>query len=226
IPAGRLGRGTALALALASAAAFVACAWGFWFLRGNPWPGLLAPAFLAVLFGYSYTKRFTILSHWVLGLCLGLGPVGAWIALRGSLALVPVLIGAAVVVWTAGFDIFYSFQDIEVDRREGLHSVPARTGRDAARRWAAASHAATVALLAPVAIMDSSGIPFSRLGLGSLLALAGIATTLVLEHLRARRQSDIEIAGAFFPLNAFVSIMWLVGVFVDVVMRLQVRVIH
>ncbi|MGB2755779.1 MAG: hypothetical protein WBE00_11830, partial [Phycisphaerae bacterium] len=63
-------------------------------------------------------------------------------------------------------------------------------------------------------------------GLGSLLALAGIATTLVLEHLRARRQSDIEIAGAFFPLNAFVSIMWLVGVFVDVVMRLQVRVIH
>jgi len=224
IPAGRLGRGTALALALLSAAAFVAGAWGFWFLRGNLWPGLLAVPFLAVLFGYSYTKRFTVLTHWVLGLCLGLGPVGVWIALRGGLALVPVLIGAAVVVWTAGFDIFYSFQDIEADRREGLHSVPARAGRDAARRWAAASHTATVALLAPVAIMDPSGTPFSRLGLGSLLALAGIATTLALEHLRARRQSDIEIAGAFFPLNAFVSIMWLVGVFVDVVMGLQMRV--
>jgi len=224
IPAGRLSRRAALAMTLASGAAFIALAWLFLPLRGNGWPGLLAAPFLAVLFGYSWTKRFTVLAHWVLGFCLGLAPVGVWIALRGAIELVPILIGAAVMCWTAGFDIFYSFHDIEVDRREGLHSVPARAGRDAARRWAAASHAATLALLAPVAIMDPSGTPFSRLGLGSLLALAFIAVTLALEHLRARRQSDIEIAGAFFPLNAFVSIMWLVGVFLDVVVGLQMRV--
>ena len=224
IPAGRLSRRVALGLTLASGAAFLSLAWLFLPLRGNGWPGLLAAPFLAVLFGYSWTKRFTVLAHWVLGFCLGLAPVGVWIALRGTIELVPILIGAAVMGWTAGFDIFYSFQDIEVDRREGLHSVPARVGRDAARRWAAASHAATVALLAPVAIMDPSGTPFSRLGLGSLLALAFIAVTLALEHLRARRQSDMEIAGAFFPLNAFVSIMWLVGVFLDVVVGLQMRV--
>jgi 4-hydroxybenzoate polyprenyltransferase len=224
IPAGRLSRRAALAMTLASGAAFIALAWLFLPLRGNGWPGLLAPAFLAVLFGYSWTKRFTVLAHWVLGFCLGLAPVGVWIALRGALGLTPVLIGAAVMFWTAGFDILYSFEDIEVDRREGLFSVPARAGRDAARRWAAASHAATLALLAPVAIMDPSGTPFSRLGLGSLLALAFIAVTLALEHLRARRQSDIEIAGAFFPLNAFVSIMWVVGVFLDVVVGLQMRV--
>jgi 4-hydroxybenzoate polyprenyltransferase len=223
IPAGRLSRRAALAMTLGSGAAFVAAAWGFYLLRGNWWPGALAPAFLVILFGYSWTKRFTFLTHWVLGLCLGLAPVGVWIALRGEIALVPVLIGAAVMFWTAGFDIFYSFQDIEVDRREGLYSVPARTGRQEARRAAGASHLATAALLAIIVFLPPPhGKP---LGLGSLLALAVILFSLAAEHLRARGASDEQVAAIFFPLNAFISIMWLVGVFLDVVAGLELRVI-
>jgi 4-hydroxybenzoate polyprenyltransferase len=223
IPAGRLRRGTALALALASAAAFVAGAWGFWFLRGNLWPGLLALAFLAVLFGYSYTKRFTVLTHWVLGLCLGLGPVGAWIALRGSLALVPVLIGGGVLFWTAGFDILYALLDLEVDRREGLKSVPSRLGAAGARRVALASHAGMLLLLAPVPFLGMPGSADGRVGAGSLAALAAMAAVLGLAHVRARREAPEAVAAAFFPLNALVSILWLAGVVADVVLGLGAR---
>jgi len=220
IPAGRLGRGTALALTLLSAAAFVAGAWGFWFLRGNLWPGLLAPAFLAVLFGYSYTKRFTVLTHWVLGLCLGLGPVGAWIALRGALSLVPVLIGAAVVVWTAGFDILYALLDMEVDRREGLKSVPSRLGSAGARHVALASHALSLALLAAVLVADAAGAR-PVLGRASVAALVLIAVALGVQHLGFRRPPATQSPSPGIPIpglvwNAVVSILWLAGVVADI----------
>ena len=223
IPAGRLRRGTALALTLLSAAAFVAGAWGFWFLRGNLWPGLLAPAFLAVLFGYSYTKRFTVLTHWVLGLCLGLGPVGAWIALRGSLALLPVLIGAAVVVWTAGFDILYALLDLEVDRREGLKSVPSRLGSAGARHVALVSHAAALALLAAVLVADAAGAQ-PLLGRASEAALVLIAVAFGVQHLGFRRPPATQSPSPGIPIpglvwNAAVSILWLAGVIVDVAAR-------
>ena len=223
IPAGRLGRGTALVLALASAAAFVACAWGFWFLRGNLWPGLLAAPFLAVLFGYSYTKRFTVLTHWALGLCLGLGPVGAWIALRGSLALLPVLIGAAVVVWTAGFDILYALLDLEVDRREGLKSVPSRLGAAGARRVALVSHAAALALLAAVLVADAAGAQ-PLLGRASEAVLVLIAVAFGVQHLGFRRPPATQSPSPGIPIpglvwNAAVSILWLAGVIVDVAAR-------
>ena len=80
-----LARATAAGLTAASGAAFLALAWGFYLLRQNPWPGLLAPAFLATLLAYSFSKRVTVLAHWILGLCLGLAPVGVWVALRGDL---------------------------------------------------------------------------------------------------------------------------------------------
>ena len=219
IPAGRLRRGTALALSLASGAAFVGCAALFWPLRGNVWPAILAPAFLTVLFLYSWTKRWTVLTHWVLGLCLGLGPVGAWIALRGSLALVPVLIGGGVLFWTAGFDILYALQDAAFDRREGLKSVPARLGGEAARRVALASHAGMLLLLAPVPFLGMPGSADGRVGAGSLAALAAMAAVLGLAHVRARRETPEAVAAAFFPLNALVSILWLAGVIVDLVVR-------
>ncbi|MCX5684730.1 MAG: putative 4-hydroxybenzoate polyprenyltransferase [Planctomycetota bacterium] len=222
IPAGRLSRRAALAMSLASGAAFIALAWGFYLLRGNGWPGVLAPAFLLVLFGYSWTKRFTFLAHWVLGLCLGLAPVGVWVALRGEIAALPVFIGAAVMFWTAGFDIFYAFQDIEVDRREGLHSVPARAGRETAQRASAMSHIATVALLAPTPFL--SGQLYERVGMASLVALVIIALTLAIEHIRARRQTDAEVGAAFFQINVIISMIWFVGVLLDVVVGLEMRV--
>jgi 4-hydroxybenzoate polyprenyltransferase len=215
IPAGRLSRRAALAMTLTSGAAFIAAAWGFYLLRGNWWPGVLAPVFLAVLFGYSWTKRFTFLAHWVLGLCLGLAPAGVWIALRGEIALAPVLIGAAVMFWTAGFDIFYSFQDIEVDRREGLHSVPARAGTHAARRVAIVCHAVTVALLSILVVRHYPSLQ------ASLLALVLIAAVLVIQHVRARHATARQIGAMFFPINAFVSIMWLAGIATDVLLHVS-----
>ena len=220
IPAGRLGRRAALAMALASGAAFVAMAWLFLPLRGNVWPGLLAAPFLAVLMGYSWTKRFTILTHWALGLSLGLAPVGAWIALRGEIALAPVLIGAAVMFWTAGFDILYALQDAEVDRREGLRSVPARFGPAAARWLAIDCHAVVLPLLAAVpGAYSRTGRPYL---LASVAAVALIAAAMVIQHLRARRATAADIAADFFPVNAFVSIIWLAGVVVDIALSRQI----
>jgi 4-hydroxybenzoate polyprenyltransferase len=216
IPAGRLARRTALVLALASAAAFVAAAWGFYLERGNAWPGLLAPLFAAVLLGYSFAKRVTMLSHAVLGLALGLAPVGAWVALRGRLDAVPVFMGAAVLCWTAGFDILYAFQDIDVDRRDGLHSVPARLGPRAARWIALVLHALTVLLLVATVMADNAAGGDRVLGNGATLAAEFIAIVLGAQHWRARKADAATIARGFFPLNAFVSILWLAGVAADV----------
>jgi len=224
IPAGRLARRAALSLTLASGAAFVALAWGFWPLRGNAWPGLLAVPFLAVLFGYSWTKRVTVLTHWVLGVALGLAPVGAWVALRGEVGGVAVLVGAGVVFWTAGFDILYAFQDVDVDRREGLHSVPAHLGPRAARWVAAGCHAVTVGLLALAILYDNQPADFGAgpgrravLGEGSEVALEVIALALVIQHVRLRRATADRIAAAFLPMNAGVSLIWLGGAVYDVV---------
>jgi 4-hydroxybenzoate polyprenyltransferase len=217
----------ALALTLVSAAAFIALAWLFVPLRGNALPGLMAPAFLLILLGYSWTKRFTVLTHWVLGLCLGLAPVGVWVALTGTLRAVgalPLLIGAAVVFWTAGFDILYAIQDMEVDRREGLHSIPARFGRRAAQVIADGSHAVTVGLLGVVLLAGRGPLPAlprpgdlgGPMGLWSQAALAAIGLALLVQHLLARRAAPERIAARFLWLNALVSILWLAGVIADV----------
>src|SRR5204862_4400974 len=119
IPAGLLGRGFGWAFVVAASAVFFAAAWAL-----GPLCLRLAPVALAIIFLYSYTKRFTSLSHLVLGLCLGIAPAAAWIAVRGSLDPRILWLTAAVTCWTAGFDIIYSCQDYEFDRAEGLFSVP------------------------------------------------------------------------------------------------------
>jgi len=109
---------------------------------------VLSPFALVVLLGYSYTKRFTVLTHWVLGFALGIAPVGAWIAIRGRMDFPPLLLCAAVTLWTAGFDIIYACQDIAFDRQEKLFSVPARWGTRDALVISSLNHVFTVWLLA------------------------------------------------------------------------------
>ena len=225
IPAGRLSRSAALGLTILSGAAFIGLAWIFVPLRGNVWPGVLAPAFLAVLLGYSWTKHVTALTHWLLGLCLGLSPVGVWIALRGEVSPVPILIGGGVLFWTAGFDILYALQDVEADRREGLHSVPARLGSRGAMWAARASHLATVVLLGGATLCDHRLGGSGVLGEGSGFALDVIALTLLVQHIRLRRADADRIAAAFFPMNVAVSMMWLAGVVLDVVLGPGVRLL-
>src|SRR6266568_8616569 len=123
LPAGLIGKGTVLFfIVLASALMFYAAA------RLNPLCLKLAPVALFFLVLYSYCKRFTAFAHLVLGICLGGAPVGAWIAMRGEMGLPAILLGLAVLFWVAGFDILYALQDLEFDRKAGLHSIPVRFG--------------------------------------------------------------------------------------------------
>ncbi len=127
------------------------CSAGAYFLSAamlNRLALALSPFALALLLGYSYTKRFTAWTHWVLGLCLGMAPVGAWIAVRGRIELPPIILCLAVVTWTAGFDIIYACQDIEFDRKHQLFSLPARWGAKYALVVSTANHVVTFWLLA------------------------------------------------------------------------------
>jgi 4-hydroxybenzoate polyprenyltransferase len=165
----------------------------------NPLCGAMSPAALLLIFGYSYTKRFTAASHFVLGLSLAMAPVGAWAAVRGTFggpdAAVPWLLAAAVVQWVAGFDIVYACQDLDFDRRRGLFSIPARLGLRRALLAARALHAGALAAMAAVGI--AAGLhPVYWAG------LAAIAALLVWEH----RLVNPE---AFLNLNGIVSVAYL-----------------
>ena len=173
---------------------------------------LLSPVALGLLLLYAYTKRFTSFSHLVLGLCLGIAPVGAWIAVRGEIALLPILLGLAVLFWTAGFDIIYSLQDEAHDRRVGLRSIPARFGARRALWISALFHAAMAILL--VAVWRLSG--------GGWLFLAGIGATvaaLVYQHAIVRPGDLSRVDAAFFTANGFVSMTLAACGIADVVAR-------
>lgn len=173
---------------------------------------LLSPVALAILFIYSYTKRFTALSHLLLGLCLAIAPVGAWIAVRGEVELLPVLLGLAVLFWTAGFDVIYSLQDEDHDRRVGLHSLPARFGSRAALVISALLHVLMVALL--VAVWRMAG--------GRELFGVGIAATagaLIYQHAIVRPGDLSRVNAAFFTANGFVSLVLAVCGIADMLTR-------
>uniref|UniRef100_A0A832A1J2 4-hydroxybenzoate polyprenyltransferase n=1 Tax=Desulfacinum infernum TaxID=35837 RepID=A0A832A1J2_9BACT len=164
---------------------------------------------LGVLFGYSYTKRFTAASHLYLGAAIGLAPIGAWIAVTGSLDSRILLLSAALMTYIAGFDILYACQDVDFDRSMGLYSLPARWGIPRALRFSAALHVATVAALAAL------GIAF-RLGLIFYVFLSAIAGLLVLEHRLVRPHRLDRIPIAFFHVNSVVSVLLLAAVWLDV----------
>jgi 4-hydroxybenzoate polyprenyltransferase len=207
LPAGALSVGFVRAFLVASVLLFVAAAASL-----NRVTLLLSPAALGLLLLYSYTKRYTALSHLVLGLCLALAPVGAWIAVRGSIARLPILLGLAVLFWTAGFDVIYSLQDEDHDRRVGLRSIPARFGARGALWISALFHLAMVALL--LAVWRLSG--------GGWLFLGGIAATgvaLVYQHAIVKPGDLSRIDAAFFTANGFVSVTLALFGIADVLRR-------
>ncbi|MBN2582004.1 MAG: UbiA family prenyltransferase [Planctomycetes bacterium] len=220
IPAGKLSRRSVAVAAAVAAAAFVACAVAFLPLAGNPWPAILCAPVLAVLCGYSYTKRFTVASHWVLGAALGLSPVGVWIAMTGRIDVLPVLLGAAVAVWTAGFDILYSLQDIEHDRACGLHSVPARWGAGTAITVSRVNHVAAILLLAAAYLWPRVASPGEAFAPGRLylIAVAALAALLVYEHRLVRADDLSKIDRAFFSVNATGSVIFAVLAVTDVLL--------
>jgi 4-hydroxybenzoate polyprenyltransferase len=180
--------------------------------RLNPLSFRLSPVALAIVFFYSFTKRFTWLSHIFLGISLAIAPIGAWIAVRGSLASTPLVLGLAVALWVAAFDIIYGCQDVEFDRGESLQSIPKRFGIAGALWISAALHIAMVALLAFL---------FLREGLGviSLAGLGVVALLLAWEHSLVRPSDLTRINTAFFTVNGWISVLLFVTTSIDILLR-------
>jgi 4-hydroxybenzoate polyprenyltransferase len=164
------------------------------------------------LFLYSYTKRFTTLSHLVLGFCLGMAPAAAWIAVRGSLDWPILLLTAAVMLWTAGFDIIYACQDIDFDRKIGLFSIPSRLGAGPALRLSALFHLVMLALLVWLAVVEG-------LGWISLVGLAVVAALLAYEHRLVRPNDLSKVNAAFFTINGYISVLFFLFWALDVAVR-------
>ena len=207
IPAGLLGRRFAWLFLLASCAVFVLAAalLGSLCLR-------LSPVALAVVLGYSWTKRFTSMSHVVLGFALGIAPSAAWIAISGSLDPRIIWLTAAVTLWTAGFDIIYSCQDYDFDRREGLWSLPARLGIGAALWVARLFHLSMVISLAALAYS-------LHLGAAAWLGIAVVAALIVWEHRLVHAGDLSRIDAAFFTMNGYISVLFFVFWSVDVLLH-------
>jgi 4-hydroxybenzoate polyprenyltransferase len=170
----------------------------------------LSPFALAVLLGYSFTKRFTVATHWILGFALGLAPAGAWLAIRGRIELAPLLLTAAVTTWTAGFDIIYACQDIAFDRQHGLFSLPARWGARRALVIAALNHAFTVWFLVLFG-------HYAHLGWLYLLGVVLLIPVLWYEH-HVVRPDDLSRAElASFVANGLFSIVLFLFAAADVI---------
>jgi 4-hydroxybenzoate polyprenyltransferase len=167
--------------------------------RLNPLCLKLAPLAMAVLILYSYAKRFTFLSHLILGLALSMAPLGAWIAVTGEMAAVPVVLSLAVLFWVAGFDILYAIADIDFDQIAGLYSIPARFGAPAGMAISRALHALTLLLLL-LLIFLSDLRTFYLVG---VLLATGL---LVYEHLLLLRYGVKRLNAAFFTANGLLSI--------------------
>ena len=180
----------------------------------NPWPLYLCGPVLLYILGYSFAKRFTSLAHFWLGGALMLSPIAAWIAVRGLVELtVPLLLGAAVAFWVAGFDILYSCQDVEFDKGAGLHSIPARFGISVSLRIAAACHALMFGLLIGLYIASP------HLGTVFLIGLVFIGGLLVYEHSLVRANDLTRVNRAFFHINGIIS----VGLLLLVLLQLAVN---
>ena len=201
IPAGAISPRAALLFVLLNCALFVGCA-----ALLNPLCLALSPVALLVILGYSYTKRFTFLCHFVLGLGLALAPVGAYLAVTAEWALLPVLYGAVVLLWVSGFDILYALQDEGFDREENLYSIPVRLGAPRALRLSRLLHLTCAlvllyALFVQTTTYDPSG-SLSWVAGGLFLALLGYQQTLV----SATDLSRVNLA--FFTTNGVASVLF------------------
>lgn len=213
LPAGLLTVRAVAAFTVLCSAGFVAGTLLFW---PNPLPICLSVPVLAFLLGYSYAKRFTLLAHFWLGAALMLAPISAWIALRGELVMAepadlvpPALLGLAVLLWVAGFDIIYACQDVDFDARSKLHSVPAKLGVTSALRLAASCHFAMIAALAALPLLA----PQLAFGPVYWCGIAGVAILLLYEHAVVRPDDLSRVNLAFFHVNWIVSVALLaVGV--------------
>lgn len=177
----------------------------------NPLSWQLSPVALAIVFFYSYTKRFTFLSHAFLGLAVSLAPIGAWIAITGKIEAPALVLGAAVLFWLLGFDVLYALQDREFDRKSGLHSIPQRFGTPRSLWISRASHGVTMAALFWLYALLSLGWYY----------LAGVVIALCLiiyEHTLVREHDLSKLNMAFFNMNGYISVTIFLFTLLDVLL--------
>ncbi len=204
LPAGLLSRGQVTFFLLAAIALFELAAWQL-----NPLCLKLSPIALLIVLGYSYTKRFTALCHFVLGLGTGIAPIGAWIAVRGSLALPPLLLGLAVLLWIGGFDIIYALQDYEHDRTNPrMHSLPKLIGK---------AHALTLSRIMHCCMLCVLLLAGSLMHVGVLYYVGVIVAALLIawEQSMVKPNDLRRVNLAFFTLNGWISVSLFVFVLLD-----------
>jgi 4-hydroxybenzoate polyprenyltransferase len=207
LPQGHLSLGFAAGFTVLSAALLVLAAYML-----NPLAFKLSPVALAIILGYSYTKRFTWLSHLAIGVSLGVSPIAAWIALRGDVRIPILLLGAAVALWVAGFDLIYACQDADFDREEGLQSVPSRFGIPAALYGSILLHAVMLALLVELARIE-------HLGWVGFAGLVAVALLLAYEHALVKPSDLSRLNAAFFTINGYISMLFFVTWATDILLR-------
>lgn len=209
LPAGLVTPAFVAMFVAVSAALLLLAAWQL-----NPLCLKLAPVALAILLGYSYTKRFTAFSHLALGLALAGAPLGAWIAVRGSVAATPLLLAGVVLLWVGGFDVLYALQDQDFDSRSGLHSIPARFGALPALWISVALHAAMLALLALLPRIYPPG-----LGAVYWVGVAGCVALLGYQHSIVRPGDLPRLNAAFFTANGLLATWLFAATAVDLLLR-------
>jgi len=203
IPAGTIKTAEAVVFILASALIFLYAAY-----RLNPLCLKLSPLALAVFVLYPYTKRFTWLSHIVLGIAIAGAPVGAWIALRGTLDMEILPLALSVVFWLAGFDVLYALQDLDFDKKSGLRSIPQRFGVRRALFLARTFHILTWILLLVTAVIFDLGIVFH-------IGLILVGMLLIYEHRLVKEDDLSRLNMAFFNMNGYISLTVLVFTLLD-----------
>ncbi len=201
IPAGRLSRGFVGGMIALCGAGFVAGTLGFWFFYANPWPPILALPVLAFLSAYPLLKRFTRLCHYYLGVALALAPLCAWLAIRGTVDWPPLIMFAAVLSWTAGFDILYACQDYDSDRQTGVFSVPAKVGIHRALWIARLTHVVSAAMIVLL------GVASPVLGTLYFIGAALAVLLLIIEHRLVKPTDLSKLNLAFFTLNGVLSVL-------------------
>ena len=178
----------------------------------NPLCALLSPIAVLVVFGYSYTKRFTYLCHFFLGMAIGIAPTAVWLAMLERVDVLPLLCSGGLMLYIAGFDILYACQDHEFDRAAGLYSVPSRFGVATALWIARVCHVAALSFFVCAGVLAGTGLAF-------VITTTVVAILFVIEHKLVGPGKLERIPIAFFHINASISMILLVGILIDLVVR-------
>jgi len=204
LPSGKISKTEVLIIIIMSSIIFVTAAYLL-----NSLCFILSPIALVIILLYSYSKRFTYLSHIWLGISLGIAPIGSWIAVTGEFGIPSFLLGFAVIFWVAGFDVIYSVQDFNFDKKTGLHSLVVKLGIQKALNLSGAFHFLTVILFFIFSKVSPVGLLF-------MIALSMTAALLVYEHFLVRIHLTDKINIAFFTINGIISVLLLLAGSIDI----------